>query len=244
MMHQATVTQLHALRLDGMARAFEEQLGQPAASDVPFEDRFGMLVEREIAWRDSRRLQRLLKAAHLKSAAACLEDLDTRAARGLDKRLITSLASCQWVREAINLLITGATGVGKTWIACALGNAACRQGFSALYVRAPRLFEEMRIAHADGSFSRKLAALARTDVLILDDWGLNPLDQPARADLLEILDDRVGTRATIITSQLPIEQWYGYLNDPTLADAILDRLVHRAHKLALHGESLRKKDKA
>jgi DNA replication protein DnaC len=147
------------------------------------------------------------------------------------------------VRAAQNLLLSGPTGVGKTWLACALGQAACRQGFSVTYLRTPRLFQELRIARGDASYTRRLAQLAKIDVLLLDDWGLNPLDQPARSDLLEILDDRVGTRSTIVTSQLPVDQWYGYLNDPTLADAILDRLIHAAHKLVLKGESLRKKDK-
>ena len=244
MMTHHTLGQLKSLKLDGMARAFEEQLALPASSELAFEERLGLLVEREIAWRDSRRLERLLKSAKLKHPSACLEDVDYRASRGIDKKLLATLAGCDWVRKGHNLLLSGATGVGKTWLACALGQAACRQGFSALYLRTPRLFQELRIARGDASYARRLAQLAKTDVLILDDWGLNPLDQPARSDLLEILDDRAGARSTIVTSQLPVDQWYAYLADPTLADAILDRLIHVAHKLVLKGESLRKKDKA
>lgn len=244
MMTQHTLTQLHALKLDGMARAFEEQLATPAATSLAFEERFAMLLDREVNSRDTKRVIRLLKNARLKNPQACLEDIDHRSSRTLDKRLIATLASGDWIRAGQNLLLTGPTGVGKTWIACALANQACRQGFSALYVRVVRLFEELRIAHGDGSFSLRLAQLARTDLLILDDWALNPLDTAARGDLLEVLDDRVGTRSTIITSQLPVENWHAYLGEPTLADAILDRLVHHSHKIALKGESLRKKTKA
>ena len=243
MMTHHTLTQLKTMKLDGMARAFEEQLALPATGELCFEERFGMLVDRELAWRDSRRLERLLKAAKFKHPNACLEDVDYRAGRGLDKRFIATLSNCDWVRSAHNVLLSGPTGVGKTWLACALGQLACRQGFSALYLRTSRLFQELRIARGDASYTRRLVHLAKIDVLLLDDWGLNPLDQPARSDLLEILDDRAGTRSTIVTSQLPVDQWYAYLNDPTLADAILDRLIHVAHKLVLKGESLRKKDK-
>ena len=243
MMTQHTLTQLKALKLDGMARAFEEQLLTTSSTSLPFEERMGLLVDREISWRDSKRLDRLLKAAKLKFPQACVEDIDYRPGRTLDKRLIATLAGGDWIRNAQNLIFTGATGVGKSWLACAFGNQAARQGFSMFYIRTSRLFEELRIAHGDGSFGRRLIQIAKTDVLILDDWGLSPLDQSARADLLEVIDDRVGTRSTIITSQLPVDHWHGYLNDPTLADAILDRLIHQAHKLALKGESLRKKDK-
>ena len=244
MLNQHTLQLLTQLKLDGMARAFEEQSGQTSLASLSFEERFGLLVDREFTHRDTKRVDRLLKQAKLKVAGACVEDIDYRAGRSLDKRLMASLSTCDWIRHGHSVLITGATGCGKTWIACALAQQACRQGFSVLYVRLPRLFEELRIAHGDGSFTRKLAALARTDVLLLDDWGVNPLTQPERADLLEILDDRVATRSTIITSQLPVEHWHEYLADPTLADAILDRIVHQSHKLKLKGESLRKKETA
>ena len=244
MLNQHTMQILTQLKQDGKARAIEEQSSQTHAASLSFEERFGLLVDREFTHRDTKRVDRLLKQAKLKVSGACVEDIDYRAGRGLDKRLMASLSTCDWIRHGHSVLITGATGCGKTWIACALAQQACRQGFSALYVRLPRLFEELRIAHGDGSFTRKLAALARTDVLLLDDWGVNPLTQPERADLLEILDDRVATRSTIITSQLPVEHWHEYLADPTLADAILDRIVHQSHKLKLKGESLRKKETA
>lgn len=240
MLTQQTLTQLRALKLDGMARAFDEQRAAPAMQALAFDERFGLLVDREVAWRDTRRLARLLKAARLKYPAACIEDLNTARARALDAPLLATLASCDWVRRAQTVIATGPTGVGKSWLACALGNAAARQGFSVLYARFARLLEELRIAHGDGSFGRRLAALARTDVLILDDWALAPIGAAERHDLLELLDDRTSGRATIITSQLPVDSWHAYLNEPTLADAILDRIVHHSHRIELAGESLRK----
>jgi len=240
MLMQQTLSQLRNLKLDGMARAFEEQAALTASTSLSFEDRFGMVVERELAWRDTRRLERLMKAARLKNPQACIEDIDVRQSRGLDQRVVATLASCDWIRNAQNIILSGPTGAGKTWIACAFAQQACRQGFSALYVRAARLFEELRIAHGDGSFTRRLAQLAKFDVLLLDDWGLQELDQGARNDLLEVIDDRVGSRSTIITSQLPLEHWHAWLQDPTLADAILDRLVHQAHRLPIKGDSMRK----
>lgn len=238
-----TLTTLRALRLPGMASGYEEQQTSAATAALAFDDRFAMLVDRELTWRDNRRIQRLLREAKLKSSQACLEEVRYVSGRGLDQAAFAQLGSCQWIRHQQNLVITGATGCGKTWLACALGNAACRQGLSVVYTRAPRLFEELRIAHGDGSFGKRLLALAKTDLLILDDWGLAPLGQAERNDLLEVLDDRVGTRATLITSQLPVEHWHAYLNDPTLADAILDRVLHAAHKLPLSGESQRKRPK-
>jgi DNA replication protein DnaC len=237
---QPTVDSLNRLKLHGMAAAFCEQMTQSAVSDLAFEDRFGLLVERETVYRDNRRLTRLLQMAQLKVRAS-LEELDLRARRGLDRAQIASLGSCDWVRSAQNLLIHGATGCGKTYLACALANQVCRQGLSALYVRAPRLFEELTLCHADGSFHKRLAAIAKVHLLIIDDFAISPIGARERTDLLELLDDRVTTRATLITSQLPIENWHDYIGDPTLADAILDRLVHSAHKIHLEGETMRKR---
>lgn len=243
MLIEQTVQTLKALRLPGMATAFAEQQANATSMSLSFDERFAMLVDREHAWRENRRVSRLLREAKLKSSQACMEDVRYGDGRKLDKSLIAQLGSCQWIHAHQNLILTGATGCGKTWLACALGHAACRQGLSVAYVRTPRLFEELRIAHGDGSFGKRLSALAKTDLLILDDWGLAPLDQSGRNDLLEVLDDRIGVRSTVITSQLPVEHWHAYLNDPTLADAILDRVLHSAHKLQLAGESLRKAEK-
>lgn len=241
MPNEHTVMQLRGLRLDGMVHAIADQATSAAAAGLGFEERLGMLVQREIDWRDGKRLERLLKAAKLKVSNACIEDIDWRGSRGLDRTLITALAGGDWLRTGHNVLITGATGVGKTWLACALAHQAARSGFSVLYMRAPRLLEELRIAHGDGSFGRRLAQLARIDLLAIDDFAIAPIMPAERNDLLELLDDRVGARATLITSQLPVSAWHDWLNDPTLADAILDRIVHAAHRIALKGESMRKK---
>lgn len=237
---QPTLDSLNRLKLHGMAAAFSEQMTQSAAQGLAFEERMGLLVEREALYRDNRRLARLLQLAQLK-ARATLEDIDFRSRRGLDRAQLASLGSCDWVRSGQNLLIHGATGCGKTFLACALANQACRHGLSALYVRAPRLFEELNLCHADGSFTKRLASIAKTNLLVIDDFAISAIGPRERTDLLELLDDRVGARSTLITSQLPIENWHDYIGDPTLADAILDRLVHSAHKIHLEGESMRKR---
>lgn len=244
MLTQQTLTRLRGLKLDGMAHAFEDQLAQPTSHSLAFEERFGLLVDREVTWRDTRRVERLLKNARLKFPTACLEDLDTRISRRLDARQIASLGSCDWIRAGQAVILTGRTGVGKSWLACALGTQACRQGFSVCYARFNRLLEGLRIAHGDGSFGSRLAQLAKIDVLILDDWAMAPISPAERCDLLEVLDDRTTAKATIITSQLPVPHWHEYLAEPTIADAILDRIVHRSHRLELDGESLRKEPPA
>ncbi len=223
-----------------MARALAEQMALPDIDDLSFEERLGLLVDREATEREDRRLQTRLRQAKLKQNA-CIEDIDFKQSRGLDKSLILDLAQCQWIKKHLNLLITGPTGVGKTWIACALAQKACREGFTSLYLRLPRLLQELPIAKGDGTYTRLMTRLAKVDVLILDDWGLSKLIAEQRRDLLEILEDRHDNRSTIVTSQLPLDQWHHIIGDPTLADAILDRLVHNAYKINLKGESMRKR---
>jgi len=238
-----TLERLHELRLRGMAEALEEQLNNSGSAELSFDDRLGLLVERELTWRDDRRLQRLLQEARLRMDAS-VEDVNFRAARGLDRSVLMRLAGGEWIRQHQAVLIVGPTGVGKTYLACALGQAACRRGHSTRYFRMGRLLGDLAMARADGSYARLLAKLAKTDLLILDDWGLAPLADAERRDLLEVLEDRYGRRATLVTSQLPIEHWHDYLASPTLADAILDRLVHGSHKLILKGGSMRKAEAA
>jgi DNA replication protein DnaC len=232
---------LRSLKLNAMAAALEQQRNTPAMQDLPFEDRLALLVDHERQAREARRVNRLLKAARLKAGEASIEDVDFRASRGLDRRQILSLASCDWVAKAQNLLLTGPTGVGKTWLACAFANQAARRGFAVMYRRLPRLLEEMQIAREDGSLFKLRQHMLKARVLVLDDWGVAPLTPQGRQDLLEIVDDRVRTLSTVITSQLPVDDWHAYLGEPTLADAILDRLVHAAHRIALRGESMRKR---
>ena len=241
MLNEHTLNQLRGLRLDGMVRAIEEQTTSTAAAALGFDERLILLVQREVAWRDDRRVERLLKAAKLKVSAACVEDINWRASRSLDRSLVAALAGGDWLRHAQNLLITGATGCGKTWLACALAHQAARSGFSVLYTRAARLFDELQVAHGDGSFARRLTQLAKLDLLVIDDFAISPMGVAERNDLLEVLDDRIGSRSTLITSQLPVKAWQTYLDDPTLADAILDRVVHSSHKIELKGKSLRDK---
>ena len=239
MMMNNTLAQLRDLKLQGMAMAIEEQLCTSASSGLSFEERLALMVDREVHLRGDKKRAALLKKARLKYPQACIEDVDARAGRGFERPALMSLALSRWVEEGQAILITGATGSGKSWLGCALAQYACRRGQSALYLRTPRLAEELRILHGDGSFARWLAAVARTDVLLLDDWGLAALDAPTRADLLEMIDDRAGARATIVTSQLPVEHWHAWIGDATIADAILDRLLSRSHRLALKGKSLR-----
>lgn len=239
MLTAPTMTKLQSLRLDAMATAWTEQQKNTEAARLAFDERFGLLVDAEWLHRENSRLGRCLKDAKLKISNACVEDIDYAARRELDRSVIRQLATCRWVAEHQNAIITGAAGTGKTYLACALAQQACRKGHRALYRRAPRLFEEMTLAHADGSFIRLLGKLARIDVLILDDWGLAPVRDQDRRDLLEILDDRHGNRSTIMTSQLPVGKWHDYLGDPTQADAVCDRILSNAHRIMLKGPSKR-----
>jgi DNA replication protein DnaC len=239
MLIQQTREHLHTLRLTGMLQALEEQLSQPAMGELSFEERFAMLVDREILYRETRRLERLLKGARLR-VNACVEDIDYRHRRGLEKPRMASLITLDWVRQSLNLCLTGPTGCGKTWLACAFGNEACRRGFSVRYLRLPRLFEMLRIAHGDGSYTKLMNQLLKTDLLILDDWGIQRVSAAQRNDLMEVIEDRHGRRSTLIASQLPTEHWHEYIGEATIADAILDRLLHGAHRINLTGESMRK----
>jgi DNA replication protein DnaC len=238
MMHH-TVAHLRSLKLEGLAGALEEQLTQPGLANLSFEERLTMLVDREVHHRNERKLTRLLKNARLKYGQATLEDLDSRAGRGVERSQIMSLALGEWVSAGHCILITGPTGVGKSWLACAMAQYACRRGHSALYQRVPRLPEELRIRHGSGAFGKWLIQLAKTDVVVLDDWGMGAIDSMTRSDLLEVIDDRAARKATIITSQLPIEHWHAWIGDATMADAMLDRLMQHHHRITLTGESLR-----
>ena len=239
MMMNNTLAQLRDLKLAGMATAIEEQLSSSVSTTLSFEERLALMVDREVHYRGDKRRAALLKKAALKYPQACIEDVDGRAGRGFERSALMSLALSRWIEDGTAILLSGATGSGKSWLACALAQYACRRGHSALYLRTPRLAEELRILHGNGGFARWLAAVARTDVLLLDDWALAAMDGPTRADLMEVIDDRAGTRATIITSQLPVEHWHAWIGDATIADAILDRLLSRSHRLPLKGKSMR-----
>jgi DNA replication protein DnaC len=239
-LNEPTLEKLHALRLGTMAETWIAQQRDTTAGALSFDERFAMIVDSEYLARDNRRLARLLKDAELRIPGACIEDVDTSAARGTDRGMLRQLATCGWIAEHLNVLITGATGVGKSYLASALGQAACRRGLRVLYRRVPRLFDEIALARSDGSYARLLARLAKADVLVLDDLGLGTPTEAHRHDLLEVLEDRYGRTSTVVTSQLLVPRWHEWIGDPTVADAILDRLVHNAYKLDLKGPSKRK----
>jgi DNA replication protein DnaC len=241
MLTQQTLEKLYTMKLNGMADAFQQQQEDTDIANLCFEERFGLLVDQQWTWKENRALSRRLAQARFKLSAA-VEDIDFRHSRGLDRKLIRSLtADSRWVRQHHNLFLLGPTGIGKSYLACALAQKACRDGYTALYTRAAQLFRDLAVARADGSLPRRLLRLARLDVLIVDDWAMAPLNEVERRDFLEVCDDRYQLRSTILTSQLPVSKWHAQIGDPTLADSILDRLVHNAHRIELEGESLRKK---
>jgi DNA replication protein DnaC len=241
MLLHPTFEKLTSLRFTGMAAALDEQMQMNSSmDDLGFEERLGILLDREMAVRQTRAMNTRLRKARLRQDG-CMEDINFRHPRGLDKSLVMRLAGCDWIKEHHNLLLTGPTGVGKTYLACAFAQKACREGYNTLYLRMTKLFEDLALAKGDGRYLKLLASFAKADLLVLDDYGLEPLGRDQRHDLLEILEDRHGLKSTLVTSQLPIEHWHEQIGDPTLADAILDRLVHCAHKIQLNGESMRKK---
>ena len=239
MMTQHTIDKLHDMKLTAMADAFAEQTGKPDLGELSFEDRFAMLVDRQWTFKEDRRMTRLLRTAKLRDSA-CIENVDFKTPRALDKSLVVRLAGSDWIKKAQNVIVLGPTGVGKTYLACAIANSACRNGFAAMYKRAPRLYQEVAIARADGSYPKLMNRLSKIKVLIVDDFCIVPMTDPERRDLLEVLEDRQSISSTIIATQVPVENWIEHIGDPTLADAILDRLVHNAHRINLKGESMRK----
>lgn len=240
MLNQQTIEKLHAMKLHGLADAFRAQLETTEASQLSFEERLALLVDQQWLWKENRALQRRLRAAHFKEGAV-IEDVNYQHPRGLDRKLVRTLCSSDWVRQHHNVLLLGPTGIGKSWLACALAQKACRDGFAVLHKRTSELFRELAVAHADGSIGRVLIRLSRIDVLLLDDFAMAPLKDSERRDFLEICDDRYQRRSLILTSQMPVAHWHEQIGDPTIADSILDRLIHNAYRIDLTGESLRKK---
>ena len=239
MLNQPTIEKLQAMKLYGMADAFREQIDTAGSSQLSFEERFGLLVDRQWTWKEGRALTRRLQLAKFKERGV-VEDIDYQHPRGLDRKLMRTLATSEWIRVHHNILFTGPTGIGKTWLACALAHKACRDGFFALHKRIAELFRELAVARADGSFGQFLMKLARIDVLVLDDFAMATLKEQERRDFLEICDDRYQRRSTILTSQVPVNHWHEQIGDPTIADSIMDRLVHNAYRIELDGESIRK----
>jgi DNA replication protein DnaC len=240
MLKHPTLDQLRAMKLDGMADAFVELAAQDRSRELDHAEWLGLLIDREIANRGTKRFQARLRAARLRQSQASIEDVDYRTPRQLDKAVFQQLASSRWIAEHRNLAICGPCGIGKSWLACALAQKACRDGHTVYYVRVPRLFADLELAHGDGRFAKLFRLLTRADLLILDDWGPDRLTASQRRDLMEIVEDRYGTGSTLITSQLPVESWHEVIGEPTFADAILDRLVHNAYRLNLNGPSMRK----
>ena len=243
MLTHPIIEKLTSLRLAAMARTLEEQMKMPDAGTLSFEERLGLMVDREMTERESRSLQRRLRRARLRERA-CMEDIDYRASRGLNRSLMKALASCSWLASHENVLITGPTGAGKTWIACALGHRACMEGYTVFYRRMPALLRELATAKNDGTYGKVIASAAKTDLVVLDDWGLERLNHEQSLDLLEVLEDRYGNRSTLVAAQVPVDKWHETVSDPTLADAIMDRLIHNAHRIELKGGSLRMKNPA
>ena len=240
MLNQPTIEKLHTMKLHGMADAFRAQLETTASHQLSFEERFALLVDHQWLWKENRALGRRLRVARLKQRAV-MEDVDYQHPRGLDRKLLRTLASSEWVRQKLNLVFSGPAGVGKSWLACALAQKACRDGFSVLHKRTSELFRDLAVAHADGSLGRMLVRLSQIDVLLLDDFAMAPLKDCERRDFLEVCDDRYQRRSLILTSQMPVAHWHEQIVDATIADSILDRLLHNAYRLELKGESMRKK---
>jgi DNA replication protein DnaC len=240
MMNQQTLDKLHALRWFGLAEAWRKQMENPEVAALSFDERFGLLVDRHWTWRENQAMARRLKKSKL-DGEPCVEDIDFRHPRGLDRALMRTLSSSQWVAHHHSILFTGPTGIGKSWLAQALAQKACRDGYTVWYRPVPKLFRELMVARADGSLGRVLESIARTDILVVDDFAMAPLSEQERRDFLEICDDRYNRRSTILTSQLPVEKWHAQIGDPTVADSILDRLVHNTYRIELSGDSIRKK---
>lgn len=240
MLTHPLLDKLRQLRCQGMLESLQEQLQQPDMQVLSFEDRVSLMIDREWWLRENNRLKKRLKNSNLRQTAS-MEDIDYDPTRGLSKSIMQILSACQWIRNSQNLLLIGPTGTGKSFMASALGHKACLEGFTVRYMRCTRLFQELAVAKGDGRYLKLIQQISKTQVLILDDWGINPLEEGHRRDLLEVLDDRHQSASTIVTSQLPLNHWHDFIGDPTLADAILDRLIHNAHKIELKGESMRKK---
>ncbi len=239
MLAHQTAEKLKKMRLPGMAEAFLNQLSQPSNTTMSFEEKLGLLVDYEWTHRQNRKLERMLKKASFK-ISACMEDIDYQHPRELNRKVMENLSTCQWILSAQNVIITGPTGTGKTYLSCALGNQGCRQGFSTRYFQVSKLLSKINMAKGDGTLPKLLNELAKTDLLVIDDFGLAPINAPEGRDILEIIDDRYQRGSTIVSAQLPVEHWHETIADPTVADAILDRLIHNAHKLILKGDTMRK----